>query len=85
MSDWRDDALWRQLAGLTPAVPDPVYSATVRARCQIALARRHRNDATRTESPAGRGRALEAFVVAGFAFVYVVSVVLDALASYGVL
>jgi len=85
MSDLRDDVLWRQLAGLTPAVPDPVYSAKVRARCQGVLARRHQGDATRTESRAGRGRTLEVLVVAGFAVVYVMSVVLDALASYGVL
>jgi hypothetical protein len=83
MSDLPDDVLWRPLAGLTPVVPDPVYSAKVRARCHAALARRHRGRDARALG--SRGRTLEVVVVAGFAFVYVVAVVLDALASYGVL
>ena len=85
MSDLTDDALSRQLAGLRPVVPDPVYSAKVRARCHAALARRHRGHDARAGAHGSRGRTLEVVVVAGFAFVYVVAVVLDALASYGVL
>ena len=84
MTDREDDALWQRLADLSPAVPDPVYSSNVRARCQAALARRHPRPMF-TESRPTRGGTLELVVVAGFAFAYIVSVVLDALASYGVL
>lgn len=85
MSDLPDDVLWRQLAGLRPAEPDPAYSAKVRARSHAALARRHRGRVTPTEPRTRRGHTMEAFAVAGFALVYVATVVLDALASYGVL
>jgi len=85
MSDRMDDRLWRQVADLTPIIPDPVYSANLRIRCQAALAQRHQERSVRAEARTGRGRTLEVVVVAGFAFVYVVAVVFNALASYGML
>lgn len=84
MTDPSNDVLWSQLEALTPVVPDPIYSQSVRARCHAALARQRGRDAQGNTRVSRIGR-LDVVLVGGFTFVYVVAVVLDALASYGVL
>ena len=79
-----DDPLFRQLARLAPVVPDDVHSASVRARCHSALARRRR----RMHQPAAdvqvaRRWRWELAVAAGFAAVYLSVVIQQALIMYG--
>ena len=77
-----DDPVIRQLAGMTPLLPDATRRAGVRARCHAALARQRRHmDA---ETRAVRRRALEFAGIGTFAIVYVAVVLHDMLASYGV-
>ena len=84
MNQQPDDPLFRQLARLAPVVPDEVHSASVRARCHSALARRRR----RMHQPAADGRVArrwtwELAVAAGFAAVYLSAVIQQALMMYG--
>jgi hypothetical protein len=82
MSQSSDDPALRELARLMPAAPDAVHSASVRARCHAALARRRRRQDADVERPLGRGRLLELVVVGGVALLYVSLVVRDALAVH---
>jgi len=76
-----DDPTLHQLAGLRPAVADPVRQARVRARCHAALARRARRGGV--DARAVRLRYLELAGFGTFAAVYVLVVVREMLASYG--
>ena len=83
MTEFATDPLDRQLRRLTPSAPNDLHSASVRARCHAALARRHRH------SDAGAGAAwsiastLETVLVGGVAVAYFALVVYDALQVYG--
>lgn len=77
-----DDPLFRQLERLASAAPDATHSAAVRARCHAALARRRCPRAQSDEAKAPR-RYLALVGAGTFAMAYVVVVIHDALAMYG--
>ena len=78
-----DDPLFRQLARLAPVVPDEVHSASVRARCHAALARRRRKHQLAAEVRVPRRWRWELAVTVGFAVVYLAVVIQQALVLYG--
>ena len=78
-----DDPLFRQLARLAPVVPDEVHSASVRARCHAALARRRRKHQLAAEVRVARLWRWELAVAGGFAAVYLSVVIQQALVMYG--
>jgi len=77
-----DDPVFRQLAGMTPLLPDATHRAGVRARCHAALARQRRH--IEAETRAVKRRSLEFAGIGTFTVVYVAVVIHDMLASYGV-
>jgi len=65
MTEPSDDLVLRALARMTPAAPDAIHSASVRAQCHAALARRRRRNESRAGAGVARGRAMELVVVGG--------------------
>ena len=81
MTQWSDDPVFRQLAGMTPLLPEATHRASIRERCHAALARQRRNMGTETRTV--RRRTLEFAGIGTFTVVYVVVVIHDMLANYG--
>jgi hypothetical protein len=73
------DPLFRMLANLPEAEPDPVRAARVRTRCHGVLARRR----PRSPRPGGALRVWEA-VVAGLGGVYLTETIRQMLRLYGI-
>lgn len=76
-----NDPIFRRLARLPPATPDPLRTERVRERCLNTIARRARR------SPVRRAgfirRSIESAVVGGFSVVYLAALVLDLARLYG--
>ena len=83
MNRWPDDPLIRQIARMTPLLPDAGHRARVRTRCHAALARQRRNRGA--DARAVRRRFFELAGIASFTVIYVMVVIHDMLASYGLL